>query len=148
MFSWAMTVGLVLDGIILQSRGIILAAIPILILLAVLLPYTKRSFPLRLGLLLLVLQTATLFHPSFTRGGGLILESRIIFMGLVSIYLCILLLPRVMLQADRQQFSTAMLLAFLIFYAAGAVILSGAGSSGISDLFQVGSVCEPSGILR
>lgn len=143
--SWVMTIGIVLESVILQSRGVMLAAVPGLILLAVLLPYAKRSVPLRLGLLLLLVQTATLFHPSFATGGGLILESRIIFIGLVSIYLCILMLPRAMRQIDRQPFSTAMLLAFLIFYAAGAVILSGVRNSGISDLFQTSSL---SGLLQ
>lgn len=134
MLALAISLALAPDALLLHSRGILLIAIPLLILIATVLPYASRRYLLDAGMLLLLLQTATLFHPSFGKGGGLILESRIIFVGLVSIYLCILLLPRALRQPDRRLFSTAMLLAFLLFYAAGAVILSGAENSGISNL--------------
>lgn len=134
MMPLAIALGIALETLIVHSRGFLITAIPLLILIATLLPYAVRRFPLGAALLLLVLHTATLFHPSFEEGGGLIQESRIIFVGLVSIYVCILLLPRALRQSDRRLFSTALLLAFLFFYAAGAVILSGAGSSGVPGL--------------
>ena len=130
----AMTFATALELLLCQSRGVILAAIPLLIFIAVVLPYHARRYPLGTALLLLLFQTAALFHPSFSRGGVLIQESRIVFLGLVSIFACILLLPKALHKQDRRLFSTAMLLAFLFFYAAGAVILSAAGNTGVSDL--------------
>lgn len=136
MYSAAMIVAVAMETILVQSQGVLLLLIPLLIVLATFLPYAARGYPLGATLVLLILQTGTLFHPVFAESGGLILESRIIFIGLVSMYVCILILPKVLRQQDRRLFSTAMLLAFLLFYAAGAVIVSGIGSSGLSGLLS------------
>lgn len=115
-----------LETTVTHSRGLLLFLAPVAILVGAVLPYPKSRLALRVALALLVLQTAGLYlpvPPKMATVGGLGSECRLIFAGLLAIYICVLLLPEALRQSDRRMISTSLLFAFLVLYAAGAVFL-------------------------
>ncbi|HVT98064.1 MAG TPA: hypothetical protein VHE33_11200 [Acidobacteriaceae bacterium] len=121
---------------------VLLLLCPVFILLGAALP-PLRGWPWRLAaLLLLGIGTAGLFFaipgpqhydprlmPNPAAGAvqwiyrSLVMEARIIFMGLTAIYVGVILLPEVLRRRDNRLFSTVLPLSFLLLYSAGAVFL-------------------------
>ena len=108
--------------------GLLLAG-PLLILIgAVLPPLRARSF-LIAALVIMALGTACLFVPApfgaetRVRGAELLLEARTFFVGLLSLYLGVLFMPRFLHRNGSRLFSTVLPLSFLVLYSAGAVFL-------------------------
>jgi hypothetical protein len=54
---------------------------------------------------------------------GLIMEARIIFVGLTAIYVAVLFMPDLLRMRDDRLFSTVLPLCFLVLYAAAAIFL-------------------------
>lgn len=130
---------------------------PLLIVLGAALPPLK-GWPFRLAALLaLALATASLFllapTPAHTDPAvmkspagdavtwiyqSLVVEARIIFVGLTALYIGVILLPEMLRRRDNRLFSTVLPLSFLLLYSAGAVFLVQTTNSAAGVTWKIG----------
>jgi hypothetical protein len=137
-----LSIAMVQSPVLSHLPLVLLLLCPAFILLGAALP-PLRGWPWRLAaLLLLGIGTAGLFFaipgpqhydprlmPNPAAGAvqwiyrSLIMEARIIFMGLTAIYVGVILLPEILRRRDNRLFSTVLPLSFLVLYSAGTVFL-------------------------
>lgn len=141
--------------VLIHAPVILFLLCPLLILLGAALP-PLRGRPFRLAALVaLALGTLTLFFatpapehvdPALARNPAvsavewlyrsLVLEARVIFIGLTAIYIGVILLPEVLRRRDNRLFSTVLPLSFLVLYSAGAVFLVQTSDSAAAITWQ------------
>lgn len=107
----------------------LLVAGPLLILIGAMLPPSRAQAFLIAALVIMALGTACLFVPppaggvAKVHGAEVLLEARTFFVGLLSLYLGVLFMPRFLHRSRNRLFSTVLPLCFLVLYSAGAVFL-------------------------
>lgn len=129
-------------ALLIHAPAVLFLLCPLLILLGAALP-PRTGRPYRLAaLMVLGAGTVALFFaipcpgpadPELTGSPAsstfqwicrnLIVESRIIFVGLTAIYVGVILLPEILRRRENRLFSTVLPLSFLILYSAGTMFL-------------------------
>jgi hypothetical protein len=134
---------------------ILLLIVPMLIVVGAALPSAKGRFYLLTALLCVVLGTGALFFsfPTSSMAGApdngravqlapevldLIWKTRVIFSGLLLLYVAIVAIPCILHQQDSRLFTTILPLSFLVLYFAGTIaLLSTAEAVALSKPGQV-----------